>query len=156
MSTKKNSINNGKITNPFLKYNITKCSNNSKSILTPTKMYKIKIVYQTKQMGSTDTEIAYLDVTFKSLKLAKANLLRIKEHYEMQGELMSDSKEQIIEKYGVKDWFVFSDNRFLISCVKLLLDNGNSFTQYSDWTGYYDNLIEIKIELVGTGLAYSF
>ena len=66
------------------------------------KKYRIKISYQTgNSFGSEDTT-DYLEITWDDIDIAKENLQRIREHYEMYKELdgyrINGSRQSIFEK----------------------------------------------------------
>lgn len=45
--------------------------------------YRIKLSYCTGNSLCSENETSYLDLTWQNIDVAKENLLRIKEHYEM-------------------------------------------------------------------------
>ena len=81
--------------------------------------YRIKISYATgNSFGSEDTT-DYLELTWQNIDIAKENLLRIKEHYEMhrniEGYGSKLTKEQWFAKNKDKEWFVNKPKLFCIS-----------------------------------------
>lgn len=81
--------------------------------------YKIKISYSTgNSFGSEDT-YDYIELTWKNLGVAKENLLRIKEHYELYSGVedyrTNKSKHKLLMESMDKPWFVYEPKLFCIS-----------------------------------------
>ena len=75
--------------------------------------YKIKYNYNTgDSFGHQDGLESYLDMTWKNVDVAKANLKRIEEHYKQYKELTGYSWDkdrthiEILDDNHTKDWFV--------------------------------------------------
>lgn len=72
--------------------------------------YRIKIDYMTGNSFGSENTSDYLELTFKDLNVAKENLKRIKEHYEMyqdiEGWRSTKTRDQWYEENINKDWFV--------------------------------------------------
>ena len=81
--------------------------------------YRIKISYSTgDSLGSQDT-YDYLELTWTNIDIAKENLLRIKEHYEMYRDLKDfrskSTQEKGFSKNKDKEWFVNVPKLYCIS-----------------------------------------
>jgi hypothetical protein len=78
--------------------------------------YRIKISYQTGDSFHFEDCYNYLELTWDDIDVAKENLIRIKEHYEMyQGinvHRSGISRDEWFKKNGNKDWFVNSPKLF--------------------------------------------
>lgn len=82
--------------------------------------YKIKIDYSTGDSFGSEDLTRYLELTWQNIDIAKDNLLRIKEHYEMYSDLENYSKSTLTEqewfaKNKDKEWFVNKPKLFCIS-----------------------------------------
>lgn len=149
-------------------------------------MYKIEITYKTGNSLGSHTETEILEVEFSSLEVAKANLLRIKEHYEMYfSSYRERNKSELLSRYISKDWFVNEPKLWSISknimiyephknlhkeddlvykpdyyraegCINLYLDNGNKMQMSCFWIGYFETLLSIKIVVDEEGCEYDF
>jgi len=88
--------------------------------------YKIEISYRTGGSLHTEDTTDVLELEWNDLDVAKANLKRIKEHYQMYQELKSYSArkqktaQEIFAENADKDWFVsksklglFKDGKFV-------------------------------------------
>lgn len=121
-------------------------------------MYKIKYNYDSGDSFSIQEGLEdYLEIEWKNIEIAKANLKRIEEHYKQYCELNSynrfnsnsKSREQILYENRNKDWFV-KDKSSDISecCIILYTDEGNSFQFWAPWCGYFErlNFVELKVK----------
>ena len=138
-----------------------------------TSKYKIKIVYETGDSYTTEICTEYLELTWHNLDNAKANLLAIKEHYEMYQNSLNHTN---FENYKNRWWFVNSpkpysiktnqainesaikklgkenceyrpDPYLAIHCLKLKADTGNLMQLTAFWCGHFERLYEIEIVL---------
>jgi len=79
--------------------------------------YRIKIDYSTGDSFSNSYESDLIDLEWDDIEVAKKNLGRIKEHYEMYQRLNSYfnniSQFDIVNEYKNKDWFVSGENKLL-------------------------------------------
>jgi len=88
--------------------------------------YKIEISYRTGGSLHTEDTTVVLELEWNDLDVAKANLKRIKDHYQMYQELKSYSvrkqktAQEIFAENSDKDWFVamkkdalFSEGKFV-------------------------------------------
>ncbi len=121
-------------------------------------MYKIKINYNTGDSFGTEEGLeTTLEFTWKSLQIAKENLIRIKEHYEyyqlLNKKYSTLSKKEIEKQIKIaksKDWFTTSEyNRDGEYALVLKTDDGTS-CQISTtmWVGYFESLNYAEIVLV--------
>ena len=97
--------------------------------------YKIQYNYNTGDSFRTEKGLKnFLDMTWENLDIVKANLLRIKEHYEQHSELngyrwdSDKTNEEIIEENKNKDWFV----KVIKDCVYYKDENGKETYQCID------------------------
>lgn len=81
--------------------------------------YKIKIEYSTGDSFHNEDTSGYIEFDWVNLDIAKENLQRIKEHYQMykdiNGYSCSLSREEIFDKNKDKDWFVNTPVLYCIS-----------------------------------------
>lgn len=133
-------------------------------------MYNIAVTFETGNSFGlhTETEIIELGV---SLEVAKANLKRIKAHYEMYKQMEYNKH---IPNCLEEDWFVYKEVLWSLSkdtpiykehkhlyqewdlitqpdwftaqqSIYLYLDNGNKIQISCFWVGYFETLQNIKI-----------
>jgi len=81
--------------------------------------YRIKISYSTgDSFGSEDTT-SYLELTWQNIEIAKENMIRIKEHYEMYRSINRYNKpltqDELFCNNMKKEWFVNKPKLFCIS-----------------------------------------
>lgn len=83
--------------------------------------YKIKISYRTGDTFKTEDTEDVLELDFENVDIAKANLQRIKEHYQQYENLTSYSFSknhtiwEIFSWNRNKDWFVYQPKLYRIS-----------------------------------------
>jgi hypothetical protein len=65
--------------------------------------YRIKISYQTGDSFHSEDAEDYLELTWKNIDIAKENLQRIKEHYEMYKGINSCSS--YMKNLSKEEWF---------------------------------------------------
>lgn len=105
--------------------------------------WQIKYQYETgDSYGSEDRE-AVLEMEWENLDIAKENLQRIREHYEVySNKRFPDwrlTKKQLEDKQKeakTKPWFV-KEYDF---CLMLKADNGNECQISAPWCGYFERL----------------
>lgn len=115
--------------------------------------YKIKYNYNTGDSFGTRTGLEEeLEIQWDTLMSAKANLVRIKEHYQQYQELNSfDSRKkrtdkQILDSNKNKDWFVakdrlgHDDKSASENQIILYTDEGQPFQFWAPWCGYFEHL----------------
>lgn len=112
--------------------------------------YEIKYYYQTgNSFGSEDVE-SRLEMSWENLDVAKQNLQRIKEHYEMvkaidaakwEIRMGKGKREDITVQYENKDWFVnHKDYTTRENCIILYSDSGKPWQFWCPWCGYFEHL----------------
>jgi len=101
--------------------------------------YQIKIYYQTGDSYSNNDETIYLELTWNNLDVAKENLQRIKEHYEMYNDVekmgrfsQKRTKEQWFELNKDKEWFVYEPKLYCVS-RDFAIDESNKKKYEGDW-----------------------
>lgn len=133
--------------------------------------YQIKYYYQTGDSFGSSDETGILEMKWENLDVAKANLQRIKEHYEMVLAISSasweirtgkrnDTRKDITNKYQNKDWFV-NDKDYTMreNCIILYADNGNLWRFWCPWCGYFERLHSaeiIHVELENDNMKINF
>ena len=113
-------------------------------------MYKIKYNYNTGDSFKESCGLEdFLEYVWSNLEIAKANLQRIKEHYEWyrlknkQFYFDSSKEKEVknkIKEYQTKDWFVKKHDS-----IKLMLDNENFVQFWPPWVGYFESLNYVEI-----------
>jgi len=115
-------------------------------------IYKIKYVYDTGDSFHTEeNREAILEMSWNDLEVAKANLGRIKAHYEyyrmMHGYGYDNArksnvdKQKAIAKATEQDWYT-KDYDF---CLILKTDAGADWQISAPWCGYFERLNEVEI-----------
>lgn len=114
-------------------------------------IYKIKYTYDTGDSFHTESDReGILEMSWKDLEVAKANLNRIKEHYEFYCVVHSNGyrirmtnaeKDKVLAAARKKDWFA-KDYDF---CLILKTDNGKDWQFNAPWCGYFERLNEAEI-----------
>jgi hypothetical protein len=125
--------------------------------------YKIKINYSTGNSFGLNNTSDILELDFEDLNVAKANLLRIKEHYELYKFIDSYtnrkklSEEDFIKECSAKDWFVKGkyDSEMFYN-IKLYTDTRKVFQLSCFWIGFFEKLHFIEIILDSDVLCYEF
>jgi hypothetical protein len=107
--------------------------------------YQIKAYYQTGDSFGSENTYTVLELINKDIDVAKANLKRIAEHYEMYKQFNSYSRhrEKTKKDYKNFDWFVDED-MFEYSVI-LKTDSGNNLQIHCDWCGYFEKLHSIEL-----------
>ena len=109
--------------------------------------YKIKYIYDTGDSFNTNYEVEdVLELEWNKLKVAKANLKRIEEHYKQYTDCHTSytkkSNQEILEENVHKDWFV---NKPILVCYKDDITNysaiDESFKQKALYRGYLINYL---------------
>lgn len=113
--------------------------------------YKIKYVYDTGDSFRTERDCeSVLEMSWTDLEVAKANLTRIKEHYEFylaaDKPYLLNKKELAAAKEAAskKDWFV-NDKYEMNLCLTLFTDDGAPCQIHAPWCGYFERLNEAEI-----------
>lgn len=118
--------------------------------------YKIKYDYQTGDSFGSSDETGFLELTWTNLDVAKANLNRIKEHYDQYKLLESYIKraepQTVLSENSSKDWFVSEgkkkdqfDEYYSTHCLILYTDDGKQFQLHAPWCGYFEGLHSAEI-----------
>ena len=114
-------------------------------------IYKIKYTYDTGDSFRTEHDREeVLEMSWGNLEVAKANLTRIKEHYEfylaVDKPYRLNKKElaAIKEVASKKDWFV-KDKHEMNLRLTLFTDDGNPCQIHAPWCGYFESLNEAEI-----------
>jgi len=125
-------------------------------------MYQIKVSYQTgDSFGSSETDTT-LDMEWNNIEVAKSNLIRIEEHYELYElennshySLRKQDKDSRIKELQSRDWFRTSqsDKKGHWSLF-LLLDDRKMYVQSVSWCGYFESLIGAEIIFTDIGTAF--
>lgn len=120
--------------------------------------YRIKIYYETGDSFHNEEVEAYLELTWKNLDIAKENLQRIKEHYEMYQDINSRyyratkmSKEEWFEKNKDKEWFVNKPRLFCISSNQAIDEKNKCKVGEGNWEYrpdeyYAENCLKLKAD----------
>jgi hypothetical protein len=119
--------------------------------------YQIKYHYQTGDSFGTTGAAGILEMKWENLDVVKANLQRIKEHYDMVLAISRASweirmgkrngtHEDITAQYQNKDWYV-NDKDYTMreNCIILYADNGNPWKFWCPWCGYFECLHSAEI-----------
>lgn len=148
--------------------------------------YKIEIYYSTGNSFGSHNETETLELTWQNIDIAKENLVRIKEHYEMYEELNNTYNNRdrlnILNKNKDKEWFVNEPILYSISknckihekqkgdndweyrfdqdiaetCINLKADNNNTMRMTAFWCGYFETLHSAEIIQDDTDMKISF
>jgi hypothetical protein len=117
--------------------------------------YRIKISYATGNSFDSEDTTKYLELTWQNIDIAKENLLRIKEHYEMhrniEGYGSKLTKEQWFAKNKDKEWFVNKPKLFCISSNNAINEKDKNKVGEGDWEyrpdDYYaDHCLNLKAD----------
>lgn len=117
--------------------------------------YQIKYNYNTGDTFHTEEGVEdLLEMNWDDLEVAKANLERIKEHYEQykRGTIYSNKRNKDV--YGEnrqKDWFVAS---YPLYCINLYTDDGKPWQIYAPWCGYFESLNYVEIVVNDNDMKY--
>lgn len=102
--------------------------------------YRIKISYLTGNSLGSENATDYLELTWKDIDVAKENLIRIREHYEMHRGIGSYSygsnkftKEQWFAKSKDKEWFVNHPKLFCISSNNAINESDKQKVGEGNW-----------------------
>lgn len=122
-------------------------------------MYTINIEYTTGDSFGSRMENSGIDLSWTNLEIAKANLIRIKEHNEYYKKTNNYYAKPDLEKLQkeaeTKDWFTNSQAESRSEAVfqneysvMLQLDDGTFHKYYTFWIGYFEHLesAEVVIE----------
>lgn len=125
--------------------------------------YKIKISYGTGDSFENREEESYLELTWKNLDVAKENLVRIKEHYEMYKGYNAHHSKKLpdiwLRDSRYKEWYVDKGPdrvHYATQCIYLKTDDGNNMQMSCFWCGYFESLISAEIELDNSDMKISF
>lgn len=125
-------------------------------------MYQIKYNYNTGNSFGTETGLENIvEIEWENIENAKANLIRIKEHYQFNLDLQSynnrskENREKLIEEASKKDWFTKDYGDY--NCMILYTDSGKQFKWWPTWMGYFESLNHAEIiSKVEEGLKIEF
>lgn len=122
--------------------------------------YQIRYYYQTGDSFKSQDAESRLEMSWEKLDVAKQNLQRIKEHYEMVNAINAaeweirmgrGKQEDITVQYENKDWFVsHEDYTMRENCIILYSDNGKPWQFWCPWCGYFERLHYAEIIPVET------
>lgn len=113
--------------------------------------YKIRYNYNTGDSFHTENNIIKeLEFTWSDYDVAKANLNRIKEHYEWYQSKKSSLKDEI-DPTG-KDWY--SGKRW-DHVLYLYTDDGTKCQISAPWVGWFETLNEAEIVIVGDKISFN-
>lgn len=112
--------------------------------------YKIRYNYDTGDSFHIERNISQeLELTWSNYEVAQANLIRIKDHYDWFESKKSSFADKI-DPSG-KDWY----NEKYSICINLYTDNGTKCEIRAPWCGYFENLNEIEIIIVGDKITFN-
>ena len=113
--------------------------------------YRIKYDYATgNSFNNYPHNVDYLELEWDNLDVAKANLIRIRDHYKYTIHNSNKSKETL--KARETDWFV-PDSDY---SIKLYTDNGNVWQIRPPWMGYFERLNSAEIEINNDDMKIEF
>jgi len=123
-------------------------------------VYRIRIDYQTGNSFGSHDETDYLDLTWENLDVAKANLKRIEEHYDLYRKINKygitpKEKEKLIETNKNKDWFTLSTYGDFSSSLILKTDDYRDYMLHAFWTGYFERLHGGTIESFNDSMSFT-
>jgi hypothetical protein len=99
--------------------------------------YRIKLSYRTGNSFNSEDTTGYLDLTWNDLNIAKENLIRIKEHYEMYQASNSYNPKlnirNLLEKNKDKEWFVYKRLLYSISANRAIEERHKNKVAKGDW-----------------------
>jgi hypothetical protein len=114
-------------------------------------MFKIKVEYETGNSFNKYDAETILEDTYTKVETVKENVERIKNNYEYC-QNNSDSWNKP-EKEKLPNGVVW-DDKYRTILLETVDDNGNKFTTYPDWVGYFETLKAIRVIVVGEGLGW--
>lgn len=106
------------------------------------KIYQIRANYDSGDSFDTyPNQEAIIEIEWKILDNAKANLQRIKEHYQYHLDtdswgITEEKRKQEELKAASKDWFNKNNNHTIV----LYTDEGKPFSFWPQWIGYFESL----------------
>lgn len=116
--------------------------------------YRIKYYYGTGDSFGTEDTSSIFEDEWENLEIAKANLKRIKEHYDFYKiapkigshyeKFFSEKEIKIAKEAPLKDWYV-SSLRHEIPLLKFSSDNGKFYQLFAPWCGYFEHLFSAEI-----------
>lgn len=107
-------------------------------------MYDIKITYQTGNSEGSYTTTDLLELPVCELRIAKENLQRIKQHYQIYLQ-----REEYYRSPPVINYPEFVSPDEGLSLTFKIDDTKTHTISYAFWTGYFERLISAKIVGVG-------
>lgn len=125
--------------------------------------YRIKIDYRTGDSSGSEDVTQYLELQFNNLDVARQNLQRIKEHYQMTLDIddvkwtgKPKTEKEILSENKHKDWFVDIEDEPHLSryCIILYTDENNKFQMSCFWVGFFEHLNCAEIELVNEKITF--
>ena len=106
--------------------------------------YTIEISYRTGSSFGSEDCVQTIEHEWSDMEVAKANLKRIKNHYEWSQEHIDLWHKP---KVKLPEGVVWNDEYRMI-LLELLLDNGKTITASAFWTGHFEQLHEARVVLV--------
>lgn len=107
------------------------------------KKYYIEIYYETGDSNGNYDMTSDIGITWDNIDIAKANLKRIKEHYEWHQSkykyFWDDKKNKKVKKPK------FVDSQF-DQCFNMITDDGKEFRISAYWCGHFENLYTARIK----------
>ena len=121
--------------------------------------YRIKYTYDTGDSFHNEYGlVGYLELEWENLEVAKANLVRIEEHYKQYEALnrnyTNKQRKDIVGENKYKDWYVESNYGDFM--LKLKTDEGKDWQISAPWCGYFESLKYIEVESIDPGLKIEF
>jgi hypothetical protein len=115
--------------------------------------YQIQVTYQTGNSFSSEEVTELWGPTYSNEDVAKRNLQRIKEHYELymlHNKDWNADKTQLkvaLKKASHKDWFAGEgkSHQYWEYSLKLELEDGTFRKQSVHWCGYFESLWNAEI-----------
>ncbi len=111
--------------------------------------YQIKYRYQTGDSYGSEELEAILEFEWENIKVAKANLDRIEEHYKYYKALKGygfpqKTRDELYKDNKHFDWFV--DTKDLHQyCLKVYTDGGSEIQFSAPWCGHFESLIWAEV-----------
>lgn len=108
------------------------------------KKYTIKIEYTTGNSFNSERLSENLEFEWQNIEMAKANLKRIKNHYEFYMEYNNTHKKPDVTLLEGVIW----NDKYRSICLELINDERKPFSFGNFWTGYFETLHSIEVVAV--------
>jgi hypothetical protein len=117
------------------------------------KDYSINITYKTGDSYSSSIRQSEIELQWNNLKIAKENLLRIKEHYDWYNDNNSTYKSGNIPE---PEWHknIKTDKYIYDQTMFLKTDDGDEMIFYPFWFGYFERLISAEIIFINMKIKF--